>query len=87
MRRDHGAKCTCPAARSCVAGFDPAYGCESTVVASIAKTQALHPGGLNCHFLASLDADLPRVIAVWDGLPAAIRKAAMALIESQCLHR
>jgi hypothetical protein len=42
MRREHGAKCTCPAAPSCVAGFDPAYGCESTVVASIAKTHALH---------------------------------------------
>jgi hypothetical protein len=45
--------------------------------------RALQPGGPNCHFLSSLDADLQRVIAAWDGLPAAIRQATLALIGSQ----
>jgi hypothetical protein len=30
-----------------------------------------------------LDADLQRVIAAWDGLPEAIRKALVALVGSQ----
>jgi hypothetical protein len=33
--------------------------------------------------LASLDPDLQRVIAAWDGLPAAIRRVTLALIASQ----
>jgi hypothetical protein len=33
--------------------------------------------------VASLDADLQRVIAAWDGLPPAIRRATLALI-AQC---
>lgn len=35
------------------------------------------------HFLASFDADLQRVIAAWDDLPVAIRRAIDALVESQ----
>jgi hypothetical protein len=50
--------------------------CQSSCAA-----QALHAGGLNC--LSSLDADLQCVIAAWDGLPAAIRTATLALIGSQ----
>jgi hypothetical protein len=45
-----------------------------------AAARALHSGGPNCHCLASLDADLQRVIAAWDGLPTAIRRATLALI-------
>jgi len=33
--------------------------------------------------VSSFDADLQGVIAAWDGLPAAIRKATLALIGSQ----
>jgi len=33
--------------------------------------------------MASLDADLQRVIAAWDALPAAIRRATLALIASR----
>jgi hypothetical protein len=42
--------------------------------------RALHSGGPECHFLSSLDADLQRVIAAWDGLPAAMRRAMIALL-------
>jgi hypothetical protein len=45
--------------------------------------RALHSGGPNCHCLSSVDADLQAVIAAWGGLPTAIRKAVMALIELQ----
>jgi hypothetical protein len=45
--------------------------------------RALHSGGPNCQLLSSLDPDLQRVIAAWDGLPAAIRKATLALVGSQ----
>jgi hypothetical protein len=45
--------------------------------------RALNSGGLNCCCLASLDPELQRVIAAWDGLPEAIREAAIALIGSQ----
>jgi hypothetical protein len=70
------------------AGMEPAscsnltdnacYVCENCQHPSAAR--ALHSGGLNCHFLASLDADLQRVIAEWENLPAAIRRATLALI-------
>jgi hypothetical protein len=43
--------------------------------------RALHSGGPNCHFLASLDPDLQRVIEAWDSLPEAIRRATLALID------
>jgi hypothetical protein len=33
--------------------------------------------------VASLDADLQRVVAAWDRLPVAIRKATLALVGSQ----
>jgi hypothetical protein len=74
-----------------VAGIEPASCAESTVNCDCgcvkclppSAARALHPGGLNCHFLASLDADLQRVIAAWDHLPVAIRKATLALIGSQ----
>jgi hypothetical protein len=32
--------------------------------------------------VSSLEADLQRVIAAWDGLPAPIRKATLALVGS-----
>ena len=35
------------------------------------------------HFLSSLDLDLQRVIAAWDGLPPSIHRAILALIGSQ----
>ena len=57
--------------------------CENCQQARAAR--ALHSGGPNCHFVASLDADLRAVIAAWDALPVSIRKAAIALIESQQL--
>jgi hypothetical protein len=43
---------------------------------------ALQTGHSNCLELASIDADLQRVIAAWHGLPAVIRKAVIALIGS-----
>ena len=65
------------------AGIEPASCAESTLNGDCAcvkcqhpcAAEALHSGGLNCHFLASLDADLQRVIAAWDALPTAIRMA------------
>jgi hypothetical protein len=45
--------------------------------------RALHPGGPDCHFVSSLDADLQAVIAAWERLPTAIRKAITALLECQ----
>jgi hypothetical protein len=71
------------------AGIEPASCAESTVncdggcvkCQTPCAARALHPGGLNCHFLSSLDADLQRVIAAWDGLPVAIRRATLALID------
>jgi hypothetical protein len=45
--------------------------------------RALHSGGPDCHLLSSLDADLQSVIAAWDGLPTAIRRATLALIGSR----
>jgi hypothetical protein len=38
----------------------------------------------NCqgHFLASLDADLQRVMAAWERLPKAMRKAVLAIVVS-----
>jgi hypothetical protein len=44
---------------------------------------ALHAGILNWLETASNDIGLQRVIASWDGLPAAIRKAIVALIDSR----
>jgi hypothetical protein len=41
--------------------------------------RALHSGGPDCHFLSSLDPDLQRVIAAWDGLPIPIRLAIVGL--------
>jgi hypothetical protein len=41
---------------------------------------ALQGRGSNCLDLASRDADLQRVISVWAVLPAAIRRAVVALI-------
>jgi hypothetical protein len=43
--------------------------------------RALQNGHTNCHNVASLGPDLQRLIAAWDGLPEAIRKAATALTE------
>jgi hypothetical protein len=71
-------------------GFEPASCSKSTVNCHCGcvicedrcAARALHSGGLNCHFLTSVDADLQRVIAAWDGLPEAIRRATLALIGS-----
>jgi hypothetical protein len=67
---------------SWVAGIEPASCAEPTLncLCACVKCQhpcaarALHSGGLNCQFMASLDAELQRVIAAWDGLPVAILK-------------
>jgi hypothetical protein len=48
-----------------------------------ATTPGLHPERASCQLLSSLDTDLQSVIASWDGLPAAIRKAIVALAFSQ----
>jgi hypothetical protein len=56
-------------------------GCEKCL--SVHAAMALHCESSNCLSLASIDADLQEVIAAWDGLPEAIRKAVMALIGSQ----
>jgi hypothetical protein len=69
------------------AGIEPASCAKSTVEANCGcvecqqrcASRALHPGGPNCHFVSSLDADLQAVIAAWDRLPTAIT----ALLECQ----
>jgi len=68
-----------------LAEFDASANCISTSADYQAgcAARALHSGGLNCPCVASLDADLQFVIAAWDGLPAAIRRAALALIATQ----
>jgi hypothetical protein len=43
---------------------------------------ALQSGRSDCHALASLDADLQRVIAAWDELPSHIRKTILASLGS-----
>ena len=73
------------------AGIEPASYGELTVDGDCGcvecqppcAARALHSGGLSCQCLASLDPDLQRVIAAWDGLPAVIRKATLALIGSE----
>jgi hypothetical protein len=72
-------------------GFEPtcnsaanenaACACEKCQEARAAL--ALHPGCLKWLESALNDIDLQHVIAAWDGLPDAIRRAVMALIESQ----
>jgi hypothetical protein len=67
-----------------VAGIEPSSYAESTVNCQLlCAPRALDPGGFNCHFVASLDADLQRMIAAWEGLPAAIRRAIVGLADSQ----
>jgi hypothetical protein len=44
---------------------------------------ALHPEHAGRRSLSYLDADLQSVIAVWERLPAAIRKAIVSLASSQ----
>jgi hypothetical protein len=41
---------------------------------------ALQMGGPVCLLLTSVDADLQRVIEAWDELPAAMRRAVLALV-------
>jgi hypothetical protein len=61
------------------AGIEPVSCAESTVNCDCGcvncqhagAARALHPGGLNCHCVGSLDADQQCVIAAWDGLPSA----------------
>jgi hypothetical protein len=47
-----------------------------------ARNAALDSGGPECRLLSSLDSDLQRVTAAWDGLLPAIRKATLAMIGS-----
>jgi hypothetical protein len=72
------------------AGIEPAsdfavtrdLACSCIVCEECRAANALQNGGSNCHFLASADADLQRVVGVWDGLPGAMRKAILALVGS-----
>jgi hypothetical protein len=41
---------------------------------------ALQDGHSDCPALAFFDADLQRVVGVWDGLPAHMRKTILALV-------
>jgi hypothetical protein len=50
---------------------------ESTVAPAL---QLKHANWLE---LASVDADLQRVILAWEGLPEAIRRATLALVDSE----
>jgi hypothetical protein len=63
------------------ANVDVPCACEKCHQASAAM--ALHCESSICLSLASIDASLQQVIVAWDGLPDAIRRAVMALIESQ----
>jgi hypothetical protein len=71
-------------------GFEPVSEIDATTNGSCGcefcqgyrAANALHSRHSNCLDVALLDADLQRVIAAWDGLPAAIRRAALALIST-----
>jgi hypothetical protein len=54
----------------CVCDFWP--GCRAA--------NALQDGCSNCPALASLDADLQRVVGAWEGLPEHVRKTILALV-------
>jgi hypothetical protein len=41
---------------------------------------ALQTDGFRCLDVASLDADLQRIVAIWEGLPTHIRTAILALV-------
>jgi hypothetical protein len=72
-------------------GFEPgvdfdasAYDtCDCEFCQGYRAANALHSGHSNCLDVASLDADLRRVIAAWARLPEAIRNAVVALAASQ----
>ena len=57
---------------------DDVCGCE--FCQGYRAARALYFGRSNCLDVASLDADLREVVAAWDGLPEALRRAVMALI-------
>ena len=57
--------------------------CGCVICEQCRAANALHCESFNCLSLASIDTNLQEVIAAWDGLPEAIRRAVMALIGSQ----
>ncbi len=65
--------------------FDASVDCHSSSsdCKGCCAARALHPGGLDCQFLSSVDPELQRVMAAWGGLPTAIRKAIVTLLECQ----
>jgi hypothetical protein len=56
-------------------------------VPSVADTffSPLYVGSPNRPALASFDTDLQQMIAAWDGLPEAIRRALLGLLEPQSI--
>jgi hypothetical protein len=72
------------------AGIEPSddFGATDSSVCDCENCQqcraayALHLECFKGHLLASLDADLQRVIAAWERLPESIRVAALAIITS-----
>lgn len=70
-------------------GFEPGPNLEGThcVTCTCAEGQrdgaanALQNKGSHSQLLATIDTDLQRVIAAWDGLPIGIKKAVIALLD------
>jgi hypothetical protein len=56
--------------------------CGCVVCRECRAARALQNGRSGCLDLSTIDAELQAVIAAWDGLPAAIKKAVAALIGS-----
>ena len=46
----------------------------------VLRCKCMRSGHINCPGLAPIDADLQRVVGVWDELPEHIRKAILALV-------
>lgn len=66
---------------SCSVSGDTEVGYANCQVCGAAN--ALQPGGNGCRSVSPIDADLQAVIKAWDTLPVAIRKAIIAMIDSQ----
>ena len=77
-----------PAASEAPVGVEPNLNSDATAdgdcgcvnCPACCAANALQGGRSDCPALASLDADLQRVVGAWDGLPTHIRKTILALV-------
>jgi hypothetical protein len=57
--------------------------CGCVICKECLAANALYGPCSDCHWMASLDADLQRVVAAWNRLSAAIKTAIVFLIKSR----